>query len=340
VPAPCFDHLRRLTTHQGLWEHALLSTPRVEHGFCLDDNARALVVSCHQVTGSSDLADLAATYLGFTLEARTTGGGFHNRRSADGSWLDTVGTGDSQGRAWWGLGAAARGAPVDRMRQAGAEAFEQCASFESEHLRSNAYAVLGCVELLEAFPDHDAAAALLRRAAGAIRDAAQTRIPWLEPRLTYDNARLPQALLAAGAALSDRRMTAVGLRLLDWLVGAETNDNHFSFTPAGGSSTDERGSRFDQQPIEAWGMADACLEAWRSTGDPVWKARTVRAARWLLGANDTGEIVYRADTGATGDGLTEHSVNQNQGAESTIAGIGALQAAAALQALPRETATT
>lgn len=335
LPTPRFDHLRALTDRTGLWEHAKLSTPRVEHGFCTEDNARALVVVSRQSAVSGGLADLAATYLGFVLEARTATGGFHNRRDADGLWTDGDRSDDSQGRAWWGLGAAAHSAPTDWMRRAGIDAFATCTSFDSPHLRSNAYAALGAAGMLLADPGHTAARDLLERTSGVIADAARSRIPWPEDRITYDNARLPDALLAAGTAFGERRLITAGLRLLEWLVAVETRGDHFSFGPTAGWAIGEPRPAFDQQPIEAWAMADACHRAWVVTGDAVWRVRALRAARWLLGGNDTGMPLYDPSTGATFDGLQSDSVNENRGAESTLAGIGILQVAVSFDAGPR-----
>lgn len=327
LPPPEFAHLRRLTHPKGVWEHALMLTPRVEHGFCTDDNARALLVVSRQTSPPADLEGLAAIYLKFVLDARTESGQFHNRRSADGAWIDEVGSDDSQGRAWWGLGTAARLGPAAWMRQAGAEAFMTCTSFDSVHLRANAYAALGAVEMVLADPDHTAATDLLKRTSRVIADAARAGIPWPEARLTYDNARLPEALLAAGAVLGDRRMISTGFRLLKWLVRVETNADHFSFTPAAGWAPGEKRPGFDQQPLEATAMAHACYRAWSITGNSEWRSRAIDAASWFMGKNDSGMVLYDPDTGATCDGLEERSVNENRGAESTLAGIAALQTA-------------
>jgi hypothetical protein len=302
--------------------------PRVEHGFCTDDNARALLVVSRQTSPPADLPDLAAVYLRFVLDARTESGQFHNRRSADGAWIDDVGSDDSQGRAWWGLGTVARRGPAAWMRQAGADAFTTCTSFDSVHLRANAYAALGAIEMLLTDPDHTAAADLLERTSRVIADAARGRIPWPETRLTYDNARLPEALVAAGAVLGDRRMISTGIRLLEWLVRVETSADHFSFTPTAGWTPGEERPAFDQQPLEASAMAEACYRAWSITGKSVWRARAIDAAWWFMGKNDTGMVLYDPETGATCDGLMERSVNENRGAESTLAGIAALQIAA------------
>ncbi|MDF1596367.1 MAG: glycosyltransferase [Acidimicrobiia bacterium] len=328
LPLPAFDHLRDLTDENGLWEHARMTTPRIEHGFCTDDNARALVVVSREAAPTEELGHMAATYLEFLLEARTVSGTFHNRRRADGEWTDEVGSDDSQGRAWWGLGVVAHLGTTAWMRRAGADAFATCNSFDSPHLRSNAYAALGAAEMLRADPDHAAATDLLERTSEIIAGAARARIPWPENRLTYDNPRLPEALLAAGATLGNRQMVSIGIRLLEWLVGVETNGEYFSFTPSVGLTPGEPRPAFDQQPIEAWAMADACYRAWSVTGNPVWRVRAVNAARWFLGRNDTGMVLYDRVTGGTCDGLMEDSVNENRGAESTLAGIAALQIAA------------
>lgn len=325
--SPRFDHLADLTGPLGVWEHAEYLEPRVEHGFCTDDNARALIVVSRQHSPADHLIDLASTYLSFVLDAQTENGRFHNRRDANGAWTDEFGSEDSEGRAWWALGTVARFGPVASMRQAGEDAFETCASFESDHLRANAYAALGAAEMLAAHPGHAAAVNLLERTSGVIADAAIGRIPWPEPRLSYDNARLTEALLVAGATLGRRRLIVLALRLLEWLVTAETNGNHFSFAPAAGWTHGDSRPAFDQQPIEAWAMADACRRAWHVTGDGVWRMRALKAGQWLMGHNDTGMVLYDESTGGTSDGLMEHSINHNRGAESTIAGIGALQAA-------------
>lgn len=325
LPAPNFSHLRAMTDRLGLWEHSQLSAPRLEHGFCTDDNARALVVVCRQANSDSSLADLAAIYLGFVLEARTSRGRFHNRRSTEGVWIDDVGSDDSQGRAWWALGAVARHGYEPWMRRAGVTAFDECSGFDSPHLRSNAFAVLGAVDLLAAEPTHRMARDLLLKTSQVLITAVRARIPWPEIRLTYDNARIPEALIAAGAALADKHMIDMGIRLLERLLWIETDGDHFSFTPVGGWQEGEARPGFDQQPLEAAAMTEASYRAWMVTGDSVWRVRALRSAHWLIGRNDTGAILYDAATGATCDGLKGDSVNENQGAESTLAGLSILQ---------------
>lgn len=325
LPTPCFDHLRRMTDHRGLWEHALHTTPRTEHGYCTDDNARALIVISREPDPSPVLVELAEIYLAFLEHAQLPLGGFRNRRSSDGSWSDEVGSDDSQGRSLWALGAVTRHGPAPWMREVGLALFDKQRDFHSPSPRANAFAVLGASEVLASFPDHQPARHILERCVGHLLERDDARWPWPEERLAYDNARIPEALLAAGSLLSNDGLLDAGLRLLEWLVATETNDGHFSFTPVGGWAPGEPRPGFDQQPVEAAAMADACHRAWALTGAGRWKDRVERVAGWFVGANDTGVALYDPQTGGCGDGLTPDGINQNQGAESTLAALAVLQ---------------
>lgn len=342
LPDPCFDHLARMTEPFGLWEHALYTQPREDHGFCTDDNARALIVVCRQPDPSSQLISLAETYLKFIEDAQLAGGGFHNRRAKDGSWEDAVGSDDSQGRALWALGTVGRSGPVPWMRDIGFAMMDEQSGFASPYPRANAFALLGASDALAASPGHPGATQIFERSLAAltamlsaggvsIGELISDEWPWPESRLTYDNARIPEALLAAGEATRHDGLVETALSLLEWLVGVETNDGHFSFTPVGGWAAGEPRPAFDQQPVEATAMADACARAWRHTGDLRWRAGIEMAARWFLGANDVGALIYDERTGGSGDGLEASGVNENQGAESTLAGLAALQQARSIE---------
>jgi len=327
LPHPRFDHLRRMTSRLGIWEHARYTTPRTGHGLCTDDNARALIVVCRQPDPSPDLLELGRTYLAFLEEAALPAGGFHNRMSADGSWTDRIGSDDSQGRAIWSLGSAVGSAPQAATRDAALELFERQLPFASPSPRANAFAVLGAAEVLVAGQETLEAGAALSRWVSHLRWLDDPVWPWPETRLAYDNARIPEALMAAGHALGDADLVETGIRLLDWLVSVETLNGHFSFTPVGGWAPGERRPGFDQQPVEAAAMADACFRAWSLTGDVRWKDRVSGAARWLVGSNDRAAVLYDFRTGGCRDGLTPAGTNLNQGAESTLAALSTLQRA-------------
>jgi glycosyltransferase involved in cell wall biosynthesis len=334
---PRFGRLLELSDSIGVFEHAKGTEVRREHGYCTDDVARALVVLMREPARSPRLERLAETCLSFLEHAQLPDGRFHNRRSATGAWLDGAGPDDSTGRALWAAGEAAAGATTREQRARARRLVEAGAGFRSRWPRANAFAVLGAVALLAAAPGRPGAHALLGAAAAGLgRVSRGRRWPWPEPRLTYANAVLADARIAAGVELADGRLLEEGLELLEWLVGVETSGEHFSFTPAGGWAPGEPRPGFDQQPVEAGTMADACARAFDATGDPVWADRAELAAAWFLGLNDVGVTLLDVRTGGCKDGLERDGVNENEGAESTIALIGALQQARRAQAAARK----
>jgi hypothetical protein len=168
--------------------------------------------------------------------------------------------------------------------------------------------------------------------AGPNGDAAW---PWPEPRLTYANAVLPEAMIATGVALEDETLRQRGLDLLAWLVDYETADGHLSPTPAGGRGPGDPRPGFDQQPIEISSIADACARAACVDPSPIWPDTVRAAAAWFDGANDAGLTMWDPQTGGGFDGLHADGVNQNQGAESTLAVLSTLQHAQRLSTVPQ-----
>ena len=145
---------------------------------------------------------------------------------------------------------------------------------------------------------------------------------WFEDVLAYSNARLPQAVLIAGRRNSDHEMISVGLEALNWLSEMQRCAGKDHFVPIGSQGFYRKGgerARFDQQPVEAGGAVSACLEAYRATGDDRWRKQAWSAFNWFLGDNDLQIALYDPTTGGCRDGLHPERVNENQGAESTLA---------------------
>jgi len=325
IPGPTYTHLRRLTDTGGLYEHAEGVVPRREHGYCLDDVARALVVVCRD-DEAPELDDLREHYLAFVLAAQEPDGRFHNRRLPDLTWSDPASVDDCWGRGLWGLGTAVARAP--HLHERALAGFEAGAMLRSPHRRAMAFAALGAAEVLTVLPGHREARALMTAVAIAVgRPAADKAWPWPESRLSYANAVLPEALLAAGAALDSPSLVAKGLGLLSWLLDRQTRDGHLSVVPAGGRGPGEAGPAFDQQPIEVAALADACARAHLIAGRQPWAEGTELAAAWFLGVNDSGTPMHDPTTGGGFDGLELAGRNENQGAESTLALLSTLQQA-------------
>jgi len=325
LPAPSFVHLRRLTDAGGLYEHAQGVRARPEHGYCVDDVARGLVVVCREGAGQEDLR---RHYLAFVLAAQSADGRSRNRRDRDLGWRDSPSLEDCWGRALWGLGAAAAAPGDPPQREQALAAFTRGCRWRSPWPRAMAFAALGAAEVLRAVPGHGGALALLRAAATAVgRPVAGAAWCWPEPRLTYANAVLPEVLLAAGEALGDRGLVDDGLLLLEWLLAVQTRGGHLSVVPVGGRGPGEHGPGFDQQPIEVAALADACARAHALTADPRWADAVGLAAAWFLGANDAGTHLLDEYSGGGCDGLEVLGRNENQGAESTLALVSTLQQA-------------
>ncbi|MEY2451818.1 MAG: hypothetical protein QOD92_1392 [Acidimicrobiaceae bacterium] len=335
APAPSFAHVAHMTDEHGMFEHADHSTPRPEHGYCTDDMARLLVVACREPNPNSLVLGLAKTALRFLVEAQGVGGDACSRMNRRGRWQGRRTVEDCWGRSLWGFGTAAARGPHDWMRQDALTRFERGAKRRSPWPKSMAFAALGADEVLAAHPEHRGALGLLADAVEVLGRPARDRSwPWPDPRLSYANAVLPEAMIAAGAALDRDDLVADGLELLGWLLDHETHSGHLSVTPVGGSAPGDTRPAFDQQPIEVAALADACARAWRVTEDPRWATGVAAAVAWFQGDNDAQAPMWDDDTGGGYDGLRSDGPNLNEGAESTLALISTLQHARHLHAVP------
>jgi len=194
-----------------------------------------------------------------------------------------------------------------------------------------AFAALGAAEVLSIDPDDKSARSLLSDAADAMTGSTpHAGWPWPEQRLTYANATLPEAMIAAGTALDRPRLVRRGLGLLEWLLDRETRQGHLSVTPVGGSGPDDHRPAFDQQPIEVAALADASARARAVDGDRRWADGVNSAADWFLGDNDAGVLMWDPSTGGAFDGLQSDGANLNQGTESTLALLSTMQHARSL----------
>lgn len=319
TPLLDLSHLFRLSDDTGLLEHARGAVPRREHGYCLDDVARGLVLLAREANPSGAQARLTEVYLTFVAHAQGADGAFHNRLGYDRRWTDRVGTGDWWGRAMWALGSVGTGSGPGWQQVEALDRFSLGCRQRSPWLRSNAYAALGAAQVVTLFPDHEGARRLLVDFVAHVGPPTDAACPWPENRLTYANARIPDALLAAGAALGASEVVRRGSDLLDWLVESQMVDGHLSPVPSSGSPVTSVSSGFDQQPIEVAALADAAARALALTGEARWRSTLTVAAGWFEGANDLGAVMHDRSSGGGFDGLTAGGPNRNQGAESTLA---------------------
>jgi hypothetical protein len=321
-----------MTDGTGMLQHASFAVPRREDGYCLDDNARALLVAVlvAEADGGGHDSDgaLAHSYLAFVRHAwNGDAARFRNFMSYDRSWVEDVGSEDSHGRALWALGTVVGRSRDPSLRGTSAPLFHEALvgvpAMTSP--RAWAFALLGIEEYLRA-SSHDAglealAELLSERLLELFRAESDGDWQWFEDRVTYCGARLSQALLLTGSRLGRADLRDVGLRSLEWLDQVQRSTGG-CFAPVGSNGFYVRGrtkARFDQQPVEAGAMVSACLTAERVSGLDRWGGRAREALDWFLGRNELGRAVYDARTGGCRDGLHEDRVNENQGAESTLA---------------------
>jgi hypothetical protein len=335
-PAPRFDHLLRLTNQTGTFEHACLDQPLPEHGYCTDDMARVLVVASRQPESDGDIHRIAKVAIRFLDGAQSFSGGCRNRMDRHGNWEDQPTVEDCWGRSLWGLGTAAAHSQVGLIRRMAVIQFERAAVVRSPWPRAMAYAALGAAELLSVQPGHALARSLITDYANGLpADGTDVSWPWPESRLTYANAVLPEAMIAAGTALDRPELCQRGLELLTWLVESETIDGHLSPTPVAGRGAGDLRPAFDQQPIEVAALAEACARAMSVDASAMWPDGVRAAAAWFEGDNDAGQIMWDPQTGGGFDGLHADRVNRNQGAESTLAALSTFQHAQRISVVPQ-----
>ena len=338
LPDINLDQLRRLTDDTGLVQHACFEVPRYADGYCIDDNARALLLlatleHAGELRGTA-LQPLMTRYLAFVFHAFDPAlKRFRNFMSYSREFTERQGSEDSHGRTLWALGTVIGRSIFPSKKSVELELFRAAlgplASFSSP--RAWAYGLLGMAEYLSAFGgDREVESVRLELAERLLSMHRTTSVdswPWFESQLTYANPRMSQALIVSGVALKNSEMTAAGLRSLEWLASVQVNDAG-AFSPVGSNGFFSRGdtmARFDQQPVEACGMVAACLDAHAASGDMKWLARMKVAFDWFFGANHLNASLVDPLSGGCRDALHEDRVNENQGAESTLSFLMALQ---------------
>ena len=331
LPEIKLDHLKAFTDDTGILQHANYTIPDRTHGYCTDDNARALLVAAmgqkYLPTNGLGLDFLSGHYLGFLLYAfNEKNGRFRNFMTYSRQWMEEIGSEDAHGRAIWCLGKA-----VAFFQNPGHlamtttlfnKALRAVENFRSP--RAIAFSLVGMHAYLHKFSG-DSDVRRIReifadRLFHQFKNNATDDWLWLENALNYANGKLPHALLLSGHRMQRNDMIDMGLNSLKWLLAIQTEDNHF--VPIGSNGWYEKGgprARFDQQPVEANAMVEACVEAFNLTRDKSWFDHAVMCFNWFLGHNDLNMPLYDPKTGGCRDGLMADGINQNQGAESSLA---------------------
>jgi glycosyltransferase involved in cell wall biosynthesis len=326
--APSLDAVMAMSDTTGMLQHSIGIVPDRLHGYCLDDNVRALMLmNVAEAMEPKERQHAWQVYASFIQHAwNPEAKAFRNFMRFDRSWCEDIGSEDSNGRTLWALGQT-----VDLANDPSHAfwasrwydtALPHCTRFGSP--RALAFAMLGAAAMLRAKPGHAASRGLLATGAEFLQRLLDAeRRPdwaWFEAVLGYDNPRLSQALIEAGMALDEPRYTAAGLDSLGWIADQQVAAaGHFR--PIGSDTFGHRHTSlpFDQQPLEAQAAIEAAAAAWRADRDPKWQQHGLAAWRWFFGANDRGVVLADLASGRCRDGINPRGVNENCGAESILA---------------------
>lgn len=328
LPRFSLVHIKRLTDNTGIIQHAKFVVPNLKEGYCLDDNARALimVLQAYRQKKDSLAFELIPIYLSYIHYMQNQDGTFRNFLSFDRRFLDEVGSEDSFGRAIWSLGYLLEHAPNDSYYQMGRLIyFDALPNFEKlQTLRGIANTMIGISYYLKSNPSDDSVTKILQNLAYKLikkyEENSTKNWRWFEPLLTYDNGILPLALLYSAEILNENKITEIALESMEFLTETTLKDGYLSIigNEKWYSKKSER-SMFAQQPLDALAMVLMYYQAFNLTKDKEYLNKLYISFMWFLGENDLRMTLFDYETKGCCDGLEQYGVNRNQGAESSLA---------------------
>ncbi len=331
LPAINLQFLRDLTDDTGIIQHSLYSVALYAHGYTTDDAARALVACSHyhNLFYAEPVLPLIDRYLAFILYAHQKDGWFANfmdyQRKFTGIEYKRESLEDTLGRSLWGLGTAVHLCQSDEQNLLAQKLFEKSLPLVERlsYTRALAYAALGLSSYLQSYPQaqqvHEGLTTIAERLLVFYREHAVPEWNWFEPFLTYDNARLSQALLLASYHLSREDYLVTALETLDFLTKVLYHEGYFDLV--GNQGWFFKGGQkavFGQQPLDAGALVETYLLAYLLSGRKKYLELCTASFQWFLGRNRLGKTLYFPESGACADGLDKHGVSKNRGAESTI----------------------
>jgi glycosyltransferase involved in cell wall biosynthesis len=336
LPDVKLDHLRRLTDSTGIFQHAIFSIPNRTEGYTTDDNSRALIVTLKYWNLFKDysvlpLIDIYLSFLLFAYDSKNRV--VNNYLSYDKKWQENNDSEDSYGRFFWALGKIVSEFPDENLSGLATQLLHQALGFADSFRspRAWAFTIIALIDYLRAFPG-DINAKNLKSKLGekllsAFKENSSDDWLWCEDIVTYENGRLPQALIALGANTDSEEMKMWGLKALNWLLELQTDSEKGHLSLVGNSGWLKRGGKkanFDQQPVESAALIDACYEAYKTTGEREFLERIKWCYNWFLGDNDINETLYNFKTGGCRDGIHSSRLNLNEGSESLLSWLSAL----------------
>jgi len=328
MPKFSLTHVLRLTDDTGIVQHAKYGIPNLKEGYCLDDNARALIMAlmAYQRSKSREAFELLPIYLSYIHYMQTDDGNFRNFLSFNRQYLDEVGSEDSFGRTIWALGYLIGCAASNSYREFAIELFQKSIPhFKAlQHLRGMANTIIGLSLYLRVFPTDEGLVNELGRLTQPLIDAFENTQSddwqWFEEKMTYDNAILPLALLHSCEVTGNEKAKRIALKAMAFLDDLTLSNGYLS--PVGNDGWYYRGGTFptfDQQAIETMAMVMMHFQAYQIFREPEYVEKMFLCYKWFLGENTLRAPLYDHETKGCCDGLLPTGINRNQGAESTLA---------------------
>lgn len=328
MPPFSLEHLKRLTDSTGVIQHAKFGIPNWNEGYCLDDNARALITAlmAYRQFKSPDALQLMPVYMSYIHYMQREDGQFRNFLHFNRNFLDRVGSEDSFGRAIWALGYLIRYAPNNSYKEFGQElfghAFPRFTRLRS--LRGIANTMIGISHYMKAHPNDEGMVQVLiqltRKMIIAYEKESSKRWNWFENQMTYDNAILPLALLHSCEITGNAYVKKIAMEALQFLEKKTLYKEHFiPIGNRGWHSKDGKIAVFDQQAIDVTSMIFMYQQAYIVTKDVKYLKNIHTCFSWFLGKNELHVPLFDHETNGCCDGLNFDGLNRNQGAESTLA---------------------
>jgi hypothetical protein len=331
LPEIKLDHLYKMTDTAGMFQHAKYTIPRFIDGYCTDDNARCLILTIllEKLGLEPNKIDTIATRcMSFLLYAfNVKNNRFRNFMSFDRRWIEGEGSEDSHGRALWALGMCIGRSKKHAFQETALELWERAikAADSFYSVRGWVFTLLGIHEYLKRFRKDSSVVglrnALIKKVLKKFKSNSSDTWLWFEDIASYSNAMIPRALILGSQDRENEGALSIGLKSLEWLISIQMSKDDY-FRPIGCKGFYKRNGEippFDQQPIETYAMVSTCLDAYRITRQESWLNQVHNAFDWFLGRNDLGKMVYNPETGGCRDGICVDGVNENEGAESTLA---------------------
>lgn len=328
MPDFSLKYVNLLTDSTGIIQHAKYGIPNWKEGYCLDDNARALIMALmsYQLDGNEDALKLMNPYMSFIYYMQNEDGSFRNFLSYSREYLDETGSEDAFGRTIWALGYLIHYSPGNSYAEFGEELLRKALPHTEnlQHLRGIANSIIGICYYLKTHSSNKEMLKLMLGLTKKLTDAYESvrgdNWHWFENHLTYDNAILPLALYHSSGITGDKKVLEIAAESSRFLELLTVNDKYLN--PVGNNGWYFREGSMplhDQQAIETMAMVLMYSQAFSVTGNDEDMKKMFRSYLWFLGENSLHTPLYDKETAGCCDGLQISGVNRNQGAESALA---------------------